>query len=303
MINFSADNDQMSDSEGEFTKASLGGLTHFPKNFTICGDYMTEGWLGNTVRAKLFTFVYGYGINYRTDWYIAIDQHHKNTKVHVFVGGFFSTFIDYIWFPLSWLHLCISKESGSGKVVLVVNGQVLVEEIYETAKSPVSSERPTITEQDSFRIDLGFTSMSHTVKFEHLGMVSNLNIFSSVLPTERMIAITGGEECGAPGDYRSWEEADWQLHSKARFMMVDVLEDFFPCKKESKVTTYSALFKSASSCMNHCQKIGGGRGPTIGTLEEWEWVFEQYRTITPNIIPYPYFWLAAQDSGKEGVWK
>ena len=47
-------------------------------------------------------------------------------------------------------------------------------------------------------------------------MVSQLNMFSFPLSTARMVALTkaGGEECGAPGDYVSWEEEDWKVHSQ-----------------------------------------------------------------------------------------
>ena len=50
-----------------------------------------------------------------------------------------------------------------------------------------------------------------------------MNIFSSALSVERMVRITepGGEECGAPGDYLSWEEAEWILYSAARNYTVD----------------------------------------------------------------------------------
>ena len=53
---------------------------------------------------------------------------------------------------------------------------------------------------------------------EDVGHVTNINIFSSALSVERMEALTeaGGAECGAPGDYVSWEEEeDWSLRSTA----------------------------------------------------------------------------------------
>ena len=186
-------------------------------------------------------------------------------------------------------------------MALVVNGQVLEEGVYEKAK-PTFAEKG-YPQRHGFRMESGFIFFSASNLAEYVGMVSNINIFSSALPTERLVAITGGEECGAPGDYRSWEEADWQIHSKARFVMVDTLEDFFPCKRESKVTTYSADFMSAASCMNHCQKIGGGRGPAIGTKEEWEWLFGQFKAISPNSMKNAFMWLAAQEWAEEGVWK
>ena len=43
---------------------------------------------------------------------------------------------------------------------------------------------------------------------EYPGIISKVNIYSSALSTARMVALSeaGGEECGAPGDYVSWDE-------------------------------------------------------------------------------------------------
>ena len=286
----------MVDSEGKYTKAVLP-LTDFPENLTICGDYMVEAWFGHIVEADLF------GI--RTDTSKKASVKMTSTKSHIefrFSHPFFYEVVhlDHVWFPLSWLHMCYSVESGSGNVVFVANGQVLADyPSYPAAKVPADWTGGGL--EDNLRIELGHDKRGNIVLEEYDGMVSNINIFSSALSTERMVAITGGEECGAPGDYVSWEEADWQLDSKARLMWVEELENLFPCKKESKVTSYSAPFTTASSCMNHCQKIGGGRSPSIKTKEEWEWMFEQFHFITPNKMNY--MWLAAQDSAEEEVWK
>ena len=255
---------------------------------------MTEGWLDKSVTAKLFTLKTIKGQVGSID----ITANQENTQIRIGLTVFFKiVYLDTVWFPLSWLHVCIAVETVTGRVALAVNGESM-EAISKAAKVPYD-----FTEDEGFRIELGHTYRSATIREEHEGMVSNINIFGSALSTKRMIAITGGEECGAPGDYVSWKEAQWTLHSKARLVFVDVLEDFFPCKKESKVTTYSAPFKTASSCMNHCGKIGGGRSPSIQTQEEWEWMYEQYKDITPNTMANPNTWLAATDEAKEAVWE
>ena len=134
-------------------------------------------------------------------------------------------------------------------------------------------------------------------------MTSNLNIFSVALSTARMVAVTqaGGEECGAPGDYVSWEEEDWQLHSQARREMVGELEG--PCRRESQVTVYTAEFDYHSGCMEHCQKIGQGRSPPVRTLEEYDWLWRELTAITPELWRLNYLWLAATDEEKENVFR
>ena len=128
------------DSEGEFTKASLEGLTDFPDNFTICGDYMVEGWLAGSVKAKMFTFASGYGSRIRGHGYVDMEVTPKNTKFLVCAVACFTTILEHVWFPFSWLHLCLSRESGTGNMALVVNGQVLEEGVYEKAK-PTFAEK------------------------------------------------------------------------------------------------------------------------------------------------------------------
>ena len=48
---------------------------------------------------------------------------------------------------------------------------------------------------------------------EMTGRTTNLNIFPSALSVTRMKKLTeaGLRECGAPGDFLSWEEAEWTL--------------------------------------------------------------------------------------------
>ena len=107
-------------------------------------------------------------------------------------------------------------------------------------------------------------------------------MFSSALSLERMVGMTtaGGEECGAPGDYLSWEEAEWTLHSAARMLEVEANEG--PCRRESKVQVFTADFEYHSDCMEHCQKIGGGRSPPVVTLQQWETFTKEVDAITPD---------------------
>ena len=87
---------------------------------------------------------------------------------------------------------------------------------------------------------------------------------SSALSVERMAGLTtaGGEDCGAPGDFLSWEEAEWTLHSQAKVIKVD--RDWEgPCRRESQVHAFTADFEYHHDCMQHCQKIAGGRSPPV----------------------------------------
>ena len=192
MINFSDDIVQGPDSNNENTKASLS-LPDMPVSFTICGDYMTEAWTKVYTAAMLFQLR---GENeYGFVWAVlTLNAGLTDTQI---AGSFgrvsFSVSIPQIWFPLTWIHVCFSLDSESGRAVLVVDGQVLIEKVYQEAL-----EGNNIAMPENVHIDLGFYS---GMNLEYVGMVTNINIFSSPLTTESMVGITqaGGEECGAPG--------------------------------------------------------------------------------------------------------
>merc|ERR1712001_235424 len=80
--------------------------------------------------------------------------------------------------------------------------------------------------------------------------VTDVNVYSSSLSVERMVGLTraGEEECGAPGDLVSWEEAKWALHSQAKVIEVD-REWEGPCRRESQVQVFTADFRRHTDCM------------------------------------------------------
>ena len=90
-------------------------------------------------------------------------------------------------------------------VTLVADGRVLGKQEYNR-------------EEDEYKLSNVSLVLGHNPKYlwEPTGRIAELNIFSSPLSEERMIAQTeaGGEKCGAPGDLVNLEEAEWTLHSQ-----------------------------------------------------------------------------------------
>ena len=56
VLDFSADNDHQSDSNGEFTSATLdaGAL---PESFTICSAFMVDAWTTQSQSANIFALL------------------------------------------------------------------------------------------------------------------------------------------------------------------------------------------------------------------------------------------------------
>ena len=125
-----------------------------------------------------------------------------------------------------------------------------------------------------------------------------LNIFSSPLSPERMVAITqaGSEDCGAPGDFVSWVDAGWQLHSQASIQM-EALEG--PCQRESPLHVYSADFAAHSECMQHCEKLSKGRSPPVRSLQELRTIQTELHAITPDIEDLSCMWVSGTDEIQE----
>ena len=56
VLDFSADNDNEPDSNGEFTKATLNA-GFIPESFTICSAIMTDAWTTDFTSARMFTLL------------------------------------------------------------------------------------------------------------------------------------------------------------------------------------------------------------------------------------------------------
>ena len=112
---------------------------------------------------------------------------------------------------VQWARACLSVDSTESKVRLVVDGQLLEEEEYRRDEDEL---RPA-----NISLVLGYD----TYGTEYSVMIANLHVFKSSLSVEGMVGLTraGEEECGAPGDLVSWEEAEWTLHSQAKVIEVD----------------------------------------------------------------------------------
>ena len=304
VIDVSDDDDQEPDGVGEYTGASLT-KPGMPADFTVCGAFRTEAWTTPFQSALLFQLNKQDGIKWGYISMIALETEtvydigFGNMKKHELKTG-------KLYFPFEWVRVCASLETALGELVLVVDGRVVFENM---------GPHEVIEEDESMPRDLemvvGYEIGLGGLAAEFTGQYSNLNIFSRPLPRERLVAMTqaGSEECGAPGDFLSWEEAgDWQLHSQARMAMLEEMDG--PCKRFSSLHIYTGAFDYHNSaadghggCMEHCQKLGKGRSPPVRTLLELETLRSELRAISEDAERLPFMWMAATDEQEEGVWR
>ena len=207
VLDVSDDVDQIADTEGEYTGASLT-KPGMPPDFTLCGAFRTEAWITAFSSAYLFTL---YGKD-STQWgNVNMGVAFTYTQYQVYLGHVYTgVTTTSLWFPLTWTRVCVSLDTVSGSVILVINGQVLEEKVHQEGLLEDLNRPSNLT------ITLGSSVDGWGFGHEDTGQFSDLNIFSSPLSTARMVAMTtaGSQECGAPGDFISWEEEVWTLHSQ-----------------------------------------------------------------------------------------
>ena len=187
-------------------------------------------------------------------------------------------------FPLEWMTVCFSLDSITGRLRLVANGHLLLDKDYKDLVQnfwkPATIEVWLLLDQ----LDKGKNS----------GKISNVNMFSSALSLEKMKQFTeaGREECGTFGDWLSWENTDaWNRSGNATLVTVTEHQEA-PCSKASKLHVYLGEFNQRM-CMQHCQKIAGGRSPPVGTLDERQNYTKELNAITKDSPKLGFTWLAS----------
>ena len=308
-LDFSLDNDDESDENNSYTHASLQ-KEKLPPSFTICTAFMVESWASYSA-AML---------------YVLLDDDEEVWHwVQIFIGPSYTEFYfvfedspefsnqsEILVFPFQWTRVCLSRDSNTSIVRLVIDGELFVEKDVEVQKNP-----------DDLNLVLGTDGHGSE---EHPGQTTNLNMFSSALTVEEMKSLTspGKGECGLAGDFLSWEksvaEELWTLHSKARWVDLDgELEG--PCRAEAKLNIFPMNEDHHhSDCMKHCSKLGG-RSPSVKTKKEWENLLKEIEAVSPDPSWLPSrIWLPATEGNldeqigeldhwtegveaKEGVWR
>ena len=89
------------------------------------------------------------------------------------------------------------------------------------------------------------------------------------------------------------------MHSQAKVIEVN-REWEGPCRREPQVQVFTADFELHRDCMQHCQKISGGRSPPITTKEEWENMTREVDLITQDRSSLLYMWTSATEGDKNG---
>ena len=203
-------------------------------------------------------------------------------------------------FPHQWIRSCLAMSCQSGQVRWVIDGHVVENASLEVPEKVAQNIPMNLTG----KLLLIIANRFATGWFSVGNKVTDLNIFSSILPVETMVEMTqkGRSQCSDQGSYLDWTNMHWDLHGQAKLINIPVME---PCEKESLIKVYYTKFTKMTDCMHHCQKLGG-RAPTIVNMSEWEnfqlFMKDNFYRQDANFLE-GFFWLPITDEAEEGVWR
>ena len=182
--------------KGDITFASLEENS-LPASFTICTAFMVEQW---DVQSQTFAALYqlrGHK-NAGAIWHtLKIFAQEKDTVFEILVGGKSNQIpLSKMYFPFEWTKACVSLDSQKSEVQLVVDGEWVGERNMTISKKP-----------EHLNLEIGQRGGDDSLN-DQPGIVTDLNIFSSVIPVETLKAYTeaGNRKCGSQGDFLSWDE-------------------------------------------------------------------------------------------------
>ena len=265
----------------------------FPKSFTACSSLMTTGCQSQKW-PTFFNILYDNNGQLLSPFIrhgnvesgLGIGLHSGNSQI---LTGTLPTL-----FPNHWTSSCISINATSGLIRWVVDGTLVLAKEFVEMQNPRNQPKNV-----SKRIVLGARSNGDSW-FASTQRVTNLDIFSSPFPIDKMKSLTQGENCVREGDYLSWRDMEWILHGQAR---IETMERKEVCERDPLVDLFYTSFPGMDSCMHHCQNLGS-RVPSIATLEEWTKLQTFLKTnLYDKGLNTMEIWLPIEDRQTEDVWK
>ena len=89
-----------------------------------------------------------------------------------------------------------------------------------------------------------------------IGSVSDFQIWDSVLPLEKMLAITGCKEL-LEGNLLSWEGTEWQLNSSSNATEKKMLVEDICGEQESSLALIPYTMSMVPRALHQCSRLGG----------------------------------------------
>ena len=124
VLDFSADNDQQPDSNGEYTEA-IQDFGPLPETFTICVASMSEAWTTPFPAQRMWNVIHPDGNKWAYNYFDATEHYYE---AEVGPVSMINT-TEGLIFPTTWVRNCLAV--GTTKLRMVADGELLMEKEYK----------------------------------------------------------------------------------------------------------------------------------------------------------------------------
>ena len=190
----------------------------------------------------------------------------------------------------SWVHACLSVESKSNHLNLVVNGRNLIDKVFTAAAENLSKPNNLFG-----KLLLGKAHLWPSLWVKNWGLFANLNIFSDLMSVEQMADMMSSKNCGsAEGDYLAWGSSKWDLFGSVTNSSITP-EDL--CRTESKIHVFDQNVESQIGCHRLCfNQHKKGRISSVDTREAYDQLVDKQNEIQA-VSPEQTWWVSVSGEG------
>ena len=186
------------------TQAWLEHTKTLPSSLSICAAVFLKSWVADwNTDLTLFKLEDDNGITWA---YLRMYAGEKTTTMAATIGEVKVAPTESLpmYFPQSWMRVCMSLDLDKGIARIAANGKVLVDSPYPDL-TKLKDKRPS-----KFTIRLGKGDGGINSKW------TDMNMFTKPLEPKDMVAMTtsGDEKCGTPGDFLKWADMQWTLSTR-----------------------------------------------------------------------------------------
>ena len=205
--------------------------------------------------------------------------------------------------PHSWYHACTGLNAVTGHLRVVINGVAVVDEVVEYFRDSSKVRPKSLTGKITV-----FKYWEPGFAYQTRGILSNMNVFGSLLTIQDMVLITDSKDCAREGDYLAWGDMEWTITGSVDQETVD--KELELCYRWSSIVLFTDWFLQWEECMMFCPKLQRARSPLTETVAQSIAVMNAVSELVyipgtkimyPGVL-CPAIWYSITDSEKEGTW-